>query len=130
MVRFLARRLLNRSGGFSGTGAEVFVDRLQHLVLPTVAVALGQIAYFSRYQRWASSAARSWCCFSPSRSWPRCRGHLHRVRRHGGAATGYFGGAVDRGLPPMKCSASSMFQDRSPCSPRSSPSVTRSPRRP
>jgi len=39
------------TAGFSGTGAEMFVDRLQHLVLPTVAIALGQIAYFSRYQR-------------------------------------------------------------------------------
>jgi peptide/nickel transport system permease protein len=37
--------------GFSGTGWAVFVDRLQHLVLPTIAIAVGQIAIYSRYQR-------------------------------------------------------------------------------
>ncbi|WP_214368314.1 ABC transporter permease [Pseudonocardia sp. H11422] len=39
------------SAGFSGTWWDGVVDRLQHLVLPTVAIALGQIAYYSRYQR-------------------------------------------------------------------------------
>ncbi|GAA5158375.1 ABC transporter permease [Pseudonocardia eucalypti] len=39
------------TAGFSGTGWELAVDRLQHLVLPTVAVALPLIAYYSRYQR-------------------------------------------------------------------------------
>lgn len=39
------------TAGFSGNGWEVFVDRLQHLVLPTVAIAVGQIAIYSRYQR-------------------------------------------------------------------------------
>lgn len=39
------------TAGFTGNGWEVFVDRLQHLVLPTVAIALGQIAIYSRYQR-------------------------------------------------------------------------------
>jgi glutathione transport system permease protein len=35
-------------GGF---GAAALLDRLQHLVLPTITIALGQIAYYSRYQR-------------------------------------------------------------------------------
>ncbi len=39
------------TAGFSGGWWEGLVDRLQHIVLPTVAIALGQIAYFSRYQR-------------------------------------------------------------------------------
>lgn len=39
------------TAGFSGNGWETFVDRIQHLVLPTVAIALGQIAVYSRYQR-------------------------------------------------------------------------------
>src|SRR5690606_12180083 len=37
--------------GFQGSAAAALVDRLQHLVLPTLAIALGQIAYYSRYQR-------------------------------------------------------------------------------
>lgn len=37
----------NLVGGF-GTH---LVDRIQHLILPTLAIALGQIAFFSRYQR-------------------------------------------------------------------------------
>lgn len=40
-----------QSAGFTGTGWEVFVDRVQHLVLPTIAIAIGQIAIYSRYQR-------------------------------------------------------------------------------
>ncbi|HEY1967387.1 MAG TPA: ABC transporter permease [Pseudonocardia sp.] len=39
------------SAGFTGTDWEALIDRFQHLVLPTVAIALGQIAYYSRYQR-------------------------------------------------------------------------------
>jgi len=39
------------TAGFSGTGWEMFVDRLQHLVLPTVAIAIGLAAVYSRYQR-------------------------------------------------------------------------------
>lgn len=39
------------TAGFTGTGWEMFVDRLQHLVLPTIAIALTQIALYSRYQR-------------------------------------------------------------------------------
>lgn len=36
---------------FQGNAFAALVDRLQHLVLPTLAIALGQIAYYSRYQR-------------------------------------------------------------------------------
>jgi peptide/nickel transport system permease protein len=36
---------------FQGSAAAELVDRLQHLVLPTLAIALGQIALYSRYQR-------------------------------------------------------------------------------
>jgi glutathione transport system permease protein len=39
------------TAGFQGTFWESVVDRMQHLVLPTVAIALGQIALYSRYQR-------------------------------------------------------------------------------
>ncbi|MEO6879621.1 MAG: ABC transporter permease, partial [Mycobacteriaceae bacterium] len=39
------------SFGFTGNLWEQIVDRLQHLVLPTLSLALGQIAYYSRYQR-------------------------------------------------------------------------------
>jgi peptide/nickel transport system permease protein len=39
------------SAGFTGSGFAAGLDRLQHLVLPTIAIALGQIAYYSRYQR-------------------------------------------------------------------------------
>ncbi|GLY52980.1 ABC transporter permease [Lentzea sp. NBRC 102530] len=37
--------------GFQGNWFESLVDRLQHLILPTLAIALGQIAFYSRYQR-------------------------------------------------------------------------------
>ncbi|AAZ54855.1 ABC peptide/nickel transport system permease protein [Thermobifida fusca YX] len=37
--------------GFSGGVGEQALDRLRHLVLPTLAVALPQIALYSRYQR-------------------------------------------------------------------------------
>lgn len=37
--------------GFEGNWFEHFTDRLQHLILPTLTIALGQIAYYSRYQR-------------------------------------------------------------------------------
>ena len=39
------------SPGFDGSWAAALVDRLAHLVLPTVAIALHQIAVYSRYQR-------------------------------------------------------------------------------
>lgn len=39
------------SAGFEGTGFEFFVNRLQHLILPTLSIALGSIAFYSRYQR-------------------------------------------------------------------------------
>lgn len=37
--------------GFTGGLGEILVDRIQHLVLPTISIALGLIAYYSRYQR-------------------------------------------------------------------------------
>lgn len=39
------------SPGFRGSAAAELVNRLQHLVLPTLAIALTQIALYSRYQR-------------------------------------------------------------------------------
>lgn len=39
------------TAGFTGTAAEALLDRLQHLVLPTVAIAISLAAYYSRYQR-------------------------------------------------------------------------------
>ncbi|WP_433278937.1 ABC transporter permease [Pseudonocardia xinjiangensis] len=39
------------SPGFQGSFGAALLDRLQHLVLPTLTIALGQIAYYSRYQR-------------------------------------------------------------------------------
>jgi peptide/nickel transport system permease protein len=36
---------------FQGTWFEHLWDRLQHLIVPTLTIALGQIAYYSRYQR-------------------------------------------------------------------------------
>jgi peptide/nickel transport system permease protein len=39
------------SSGATGDAWSQFVDRLQHLVLPTLTLALGSIAGFSRYQR-------------------------------------------------------------------------------
>lgn len=36
---------------FSGSFGEQLLDRLKHLVLPTLTIALGQIALYSRYQR-------------------------------------------------------------------------------
>lgn len=39
------------TAGFQGGFWAEVLDRLQHLVLPTVAIALGQIALYSRYQR-------------------------------------------------------------------------------
>ncbi|KJK44885.1 peptide ABC transporter permease [Lentzea aerocolonigenes] len=36
---------------FQGNWFEHLGDRLQHLIVPTLAIALGQIAYYSRYQR-------------------------------------------------------------------------------
>ncbi len=37
--------------GFQGGFGAALVDRVQHLILPTLTIALGQIAYYSRYQR-------------------------------------------------------------------------------
>ncbi len=39
------------TAGFQGGFGASLLDRLQHLVLPTIAIALGQIAVYSRYQR-------------------------------------------------------------------------------
>lgn len=39
------------SAGFEGTDFAFFVDRLQHMILPTLSIALGSIAFYSRYQR-------------------------------------------------------------------------------
>jgi peptide/nickel transport system permease protein len=36
---------------FQGSAGAALLDRLQHLVLPTLAIALQQAAYYSRYQR-------------------------------------------------------------------------------
>ncbi|MGB7238450.1 MAG: ABC transporter permease [Rhodococcus sp. (in: high G+C Gram-positive bacteria)] len=43
-----------RTAGADFTGTAALVDRLQHLVLPTICIALPQIAFFSRYQRAAA----------------------------------------------------------------------------
>ncbi|OLT35557.1 peptide ABC transporter permease [Rhodococcus sp. CUA-806] len=43
-----------RTAGANLTGSAALVDRLQHLVLPTICIALPQIAFFSRYQRAAA----------------------------------------------------------------------------
>lgn len=37
--------------GISGPWWQVTLDRLQHLLLPTLAVLVGQVAFYSRYQR-------------------------------------------------------------------------------
>lgn len=37
--------------GFEGSWGAELVNRLRHLILPTLAIALQQIAYYSRYQR-------------------------------------------------------------------------------
>ncbi|GAA4031097.1 ABC transporter permease [Allokutzneria multivorans] len=37
--------------GFEGSWWAMLLDRLHHLVLPTLTIALGQIAFYSRYQR-------------------------------------------------------------------------------
>ena len=37
--------------GFQGGWSAALLDRLQHLILPTLTIALSQIAYYSRYQR-------------------------------------------------------------------------------
>jgi peptide/nickel transport system permease protein len=39
------------SADFSGNGWQLLIDRLQHLILPTLSIALGGIAFYSRYQR-------------------------------------------------------------------------------
>jgi len=37
--------------GFQGSFGAALLDRIQHLILPTLTIALGQIALYSRYQR-------------------------------------------------------------------------------
>lgn len=39
------------SAGFEGTTFSFFLNRLQHLILPTLSIALGSMAFYSRYQR-------------------------------------------------------------------------------
>jgi peptide/nickel transport system permease protein len=39
------------SSGISGGFGEVLLDRLQHIIVPTMAIVLTQVAYYSRYQR-------------------------------------------------------------------------------
>jgi len=39
------------SAGFEGSTFDFAVNRLQHLVLPTLSIALGSMAFYSRYQR-------------------------------------------------------------------------------
>jgi peptide/nickel transport system permease protein len=36
---------------FAGGGLDQFVNRLQHLILPTLSISLGGLAFYSRYQR-------------------------------------------------------------------------------
>ncbi|KAA2262833.1 ABC transporter permease [Solihabitans fulvus] len=37
--------------GFSGSWGAALVDRLQHMIVPTLTIVLSQVAYYSRYQR-------------------------------------------------------------------------------
>jgi peptide/nickel transport system permease protein len=37
--------------GLSGGGVHILLDRVSHLILPTLSIMLGQAAFFSRYQR-------------------------------------------------------------------------------
>jgi peptide/nickel transport system permease protein len=37
--------------GLSGGGVAILLDRVRHLILPTLSIVLGQAAFFSRYQR-------------------------------------------------------------------------------
>ena len=39
------------TSGLEGSGWSRFTDRLQHLILPTLSIALGSISFYSRYQR-------------------------------------------------------------------------------
>lgn len=39
------------SVGFSGSSWQLLLDRLQHLILPTLSIALVSMAFYSRYQR-------------------------------------------------------------------------------
>jgi peptide/nickel transport system permease protein len=70
-----------RSVGSDVTGAAAVIDRLQHLVLPTICIALPQVAFFGRYQR---AAALDVANSSYVRS-ARARGLSRRAafRRHG-----------------------------------------------
>ncbi len=63
LLKFVAINLNQRAGTtifytvgeyspeFAGGGWDLFVNRLQHLVLPTLSIALGGMAFYSRYQR-------------------------------------------------------------------------------
>jgi peptide/nickel transport system permease protein len=52
---------------FQGTWFEHLWDRLQHLIVPTLTIALGQIAYYSRYQRTSSSTCSAATSCAPRR---------------------------------------------------------------
>lgn len=39
------------TSGLEGSSWSIFADRLQHLILPTLSIALGSISFYSRYQR-------------------------------------------------------------------------------
>ncbi len=40
-----------KTAGFQGSAGAALLDRLQHLILPTLTIALTQVALYSRYQR-------------------------------------------------------------------------------
>ena len=53
--QFTGRQILYYTGetsvGITGSTWTLLVDRVQHLILPTLAIALGEMALYSRYQR-------------------------------------------------------------------------------
>ena len=63
LLKFVAINLNQRAGTtifytvgeyspeFAGGGWDLIVNRLQHLILPTLSIALGGMAFYSRYQR-------------------------------------------------------------------------------
>jgi peptide/nickel transport system permease protein len=63
LLQFVAIKVNNTAGvpllyftgettaGFQGSLGAALLDRLQHLILPTLTIALTQIAFYSRYQR-------------------------------------------------------------------------------
>jgi peptide/nickel transport system permease protein len=40
-----------KTPALTGNGWDHFVDRVQHIILPTLSLVLGQVAFYSRYQR-------------------------------------------------------------------------------